>query len=1397
MEHSTIPACEATGPDGTRLLVRPHAASDSVADLARALDLPATTPLTIDARPTDPHERLAATGLRVGSAVTLSPAPSPKPSPDDRPARNPTTPAAAAVGVDIAVLGGPACQRWMRLAPGRHSVGRAPSASVRVDDPAVELHHAVLDVDADGSVTFTQLTGTFPASVDGRPCGPDHRLDIGCSVSLGTSRLAIGRPDGAGGPTAVTAPVSGSIVAAEGDPWRSVVRRGPAPPVDAQRAALEVPEPPGVHRPPPLTSLVGAGVAAAGAGVLAAVLGQMLFAVFAAVGAIASVATWAVGALAARRDRRRANAEYRASLATFELALREAHVDAERRHRARHHDLVDALDVIDGDGAGVWSRRCGPADVLWSSIGRGTCRWAPPIETDSRRRLSADLLVAVERSECLADVAVPLALESGAVVAFRGPASTTEALTRSVIVQLAADYGPADWQLQVITDDLGRWGWATWLPHARGSSSLVDANDPKAVAGAMGAYRGDAVDHRTVIVLDAPSLLSARTGPVRRRLERGHVSCIALVAPDASVPAAAGRILDVGATGGAVWAGDDASHWTTIDREIRVAGLSVATAEAAARRLAPLIDPEDHDDAGGVPTSVSLAELEPVGDQAASVIARRWRHAGSDPAPVARLGVSDDGVVDVDLVRDGPHGLVAGTTGSGKSELLRTLVVSLAAQSSPDHVTMILVDFKGGSTFDACERLPHTVGVVTDLDDGLAERVLVSLDAEVRRRERLLRAVGVDDLTTYRRAADVPLPRLVVVIDEFASLAKELPEFLGALVAVAQRGRSLGIHLLLATQRPAGVVTDDIRANTNLRIALRLHDRSDAEDVVGDGVPARFPAGAPGRAALRLGPDELVVFQTASTAGRVPRVAGRLQVEPVDMGFQPSGADFAVGEPATGELVEAAEPSVLDHVVDAIGAAAAIASTVPPHRPWIDALPDVVHPRDLDDDPTTTGLLDDPAGQCRRPLRWTPCDGNLLLVGAVGAGTTTACTAVVAAGARASPPEALHLYVIDAQGEAAWSAFDSLAHCGAVVRVSELERLTRLLARLAGELDRRATDGRREPSIVVAIDGYAAVRDALDDLAHVEAATRLDRVLRDGPAVGIVAAVTTDGSSSRGLAVPRSATWVFHVVDDGVARTAGLRGPVVGPGWPGRFRVVESGLEGHIVHDPEPLSDIATSDGGAIGPPPVSVLPEVVDADSFDTHVGSAVTHPRNDLPVELPIGIGADDLEPVRLVVPSGDHVFIGGGARTGRSTALRQVEVAWRCAHPGARAVHLDRHHAVETALTDDPPDGTPLLVVVDDAERVDDPQGTLARLVTQPGVTFAVAARLEAVRVAYGHWTRDVARGRCGLIMTSMGDVDGELLGATLPRRTPIPPRPGLAWAVDQAGHRLVQVAARMHT
>ena len=211
-----------------------------------------------------------------------------------------------------------------------------------------------------------------------------------------------------------------------------------------------------------------------------------------------------------------------------------------------------------------------------------------------------------------------------------------------------------------------------------------------------------------------------------------------------------------------------------------------------------------------------------------------WRVSPRDTR--VPLGVGTDGEpFVVDLAADGPHVLVAGTTGAGKSELLQTLVAGLAVGNRPDEMSFVLIDYKGGAAFRDCAELPHTVGMVTDLDGHLTERALRSLGAELRRREALLAGAGCTDLDEYIALASPTgdaLARLVLVVDEFATLAEELPDFVGGLVAIAQRGRSLGVHLVLATQRPGGVVSADIRANTSLRIALRVTDASESTDVV-------------------------------------------------------------------------------------------------------------------------------------------------------------------------------------------------------------------------------------------------------------------------------------------------------------------------------------------------------------------------------------------------------------------------------------------------------------------------------------------------------------------------------------------------------------------------------------
>ena len=366
-----------------------------------------------------------------------------------------------------------------------------------------------------------------------------------------------------------------------------------------------------------------------------------------------------------------------------------------------------------------------------------------------------------------------------------------------------------------------------------------------------------------------------------------------------------------------------------------------------ARRLARYVDGDQPDLDGRLPSSVRLAQLLEHDPADVDELLARWAASDGAAALAAPLGATEDGPLAVDLVADGPHALVAGTTGAGKSELLRTWVAGLAATVDPRQLNFVLVDYKGGAAFDVCSRLPHTVSVVTDLDESLAARALRCLEAELRRREARLREAGVDDLRRLpsTAAADRPggrLARLVVIVDEFAALAAELPDFVDSLVDVAQRGRSLGVHLILATQRPAGVVSERVRANVALRIAL--------QGAGSPGVPRRARRRRRGRPA----PPPAGPGGRALRPGRGPHHADRPRLRP-----RPAGSGS----------------SELAAIVAAARAAAARLGIGPPRSPWPPPLPDRLLLDELQADPADGGA-DLPVSTTRITRRGAPAHGT-------------------------------------------------------------------------------------------------------------------------------------------------------------------------------------------------------------------------------------------------------------------------------------------------------------------------------------------------------------------------------------------------------------------------------------
>ena len=711
-------------------------------------------------------------------------------------------------------------------------------------------------------------------------------------------------------------------------------------------------------------------------------------------------------------------------------------------------------------------------------------------------------------------------------------------------------------------------------------------------------------------------------------------------------------------------------------------------------------------------------------------------------------------------------------------------MASLAARCSPDHVCFVLVDYKGGATFDACAELPHTVGVVTDLDGRLAERALVSLEAELRRRERLLRSVGAVGLTDWRAVhGRPPLPRLVVVVDEFATLVAEVPGFVEALVAIAQRGRSLGVHLVLATQRPSGVVSEDIRANTNLRIALRAARRRRRARRRRARCPGRVRA--PGAGA----------HDAAARTGRARRLPGRARSSgPARRAADPGLHVVSDAPPVVDD--ETTDETELAVLVHSIRNAAALCDVQRPHQPWLPALPAHLG---VDDVPAgAVGLIDDPGEQRRLPLAWTPADGNLVVVGAVGSGTTTTLRSVLLAACVAAAPATLHVVVIDARGDPGLDDLATLDHCAGVVRPHERERLSRLLRRLSAELDsRRAAAAPGQPVVVVGVDGASALRTLLDDpLDHADADT-LARLVAEGPAVGIVSVLTAErpGAVPGVVLAACPVRWVMHLDDPVDGAVVGVPARLAPAPMPGRLVVAARGCEAQAV-DLAPL--LGRVPGGPGGPSPIGVLP---------TRVAGAALRPGRrsaDGTLELVVGTAFDTLDAAALHVPDGEHVLVAGPARAGRTTTLLRVAATWRDAHPSGllRVVAPrpspcwppDPFSTLDIALRD--VSRAPwALLIVDDAERVADPGDHLATLVAErrPGLLVVAAGRPDALRPLFGHWTAVVRRSRIGVLAAACADIDGDLVGELLPRRRPLPARPGLAWLVDGLGRRLVQVGS----
>ena len=577
-----------------------------------------------------------------------------------------------------------------------------------------------------------------------------------------------------------------------------------------------------------------------------------------------------------------------------------------------------------------------------------------------------------------------------------------------------------------------------------------------------------------------------------------------------------------------------------------------------ARRLAKMYVTENLT-GGDIPSKVSFFSLFGVSKVEELRIEERWAKNRSSESMRAAIGLKTGGrliYLDLHEKYHGPHGLIAGTTGSGKSEMLQSYILSMAMNYSPVEVNFFLIDYKGGGMAGLFGRLPHLCGSISNLSGGLISRALTSIKSENLRRQKLFSAHGVNHIESYSKLfyegrVDSPLPHLIIIIDEFAELKKEQPDFMKELISVAQVGRSLGVHLILATQKPAGTVSDNIWSNSRFRICLKVQDRQDSMEMIHRDDAARITQ--TGRGYLQVGNDELFeLFQSGwSGAPEEDNQADPVRIIgnnglPVS---KPSVKRSAVGnrsrQKSGGEgpnvLPARSQRSQLEAVVEHICDISEIGQIYPVRSLWMDPLPAALFLEDLCPSALETGeikekqadcsgmpaivvgMLDDPEEQRRDLLRFNPAEcGHSLVCGSTLSGKSTFLQTFVFSLMSKYIPEQMHLYIFDFGG-GSLQCFQRLPHLGGFAKSGQDEKLRRIMIRLSGELDRRQellqggnvhqyrdSRGKMLPIILILIDSYGDFQEKTGQVFE----KTIWRILKEGENCGLILFLSGRGLTS-------------------------------------------------------------------------------------------------------------------------------------------------------------------------------------------------------------------------------------------------------------------------------------------
>ncbi len=1217
------------------------------------------------------------------------------------------SPSAAAVAT-LRVITGPDAGKSLALPAGTSVIGRDRGVDLRLSDPLISKRHAKLNVTDmvevidDNSANGVQVDGEFVQRAVVRPTDEIRMGDTTMSVTL---HVAAGSASTHGGHT---------------------IDFNRSPRLDPKYPGIELvaPEPPQRPQPQrfPLIMMIAPILMGA---VMYAITKNALSIIFIALSPIMMVGSYFENRRVTTKAMQQSAADFRASLRDLAVQLQYA-CDLERTQRRKEHPSIDEIrEAVDRLAPLTWTRR--PEHESFGQVrlglgvqpSRNTVKM--PTTNNTIPELWRELHDVAGQYSTVDRVPVVATLRECGNVGVAGPSVASHPLAAAVVGQLVGVHSPAEMVLAAICtpSTLQRWDWLKWFPHAGSDHSPLPVEHLVASPNAT-----------TALIAAVEELIAARGAAKHNENEMQLPLVVVLVEDDAAVERA--RLVSIAETGPAqgvhvVWVAPSLERipaacrtYLEVDpntgegragfvqggigvERVELEPMDPTGSALLARRLAPVVDAgallEDQSD---LPRSISFLTLGGLElAESADDILEHWR--GSNSLPVdssaprlkrdntlrALVGQSSTDRFYLDLRTNGPHALVGGTTGAGKSEFLQSWIVGMAAAHSPTRVNFLFVDYKGGAAFADCVSLPHCVGLVTDLSPHLVRRALHSLNAELRRREHILNRKKAKDLLELerRRDPDTP-PSLVIIVDEFAALVQEVPEFVDGVVNVAQRGRSLGLHLILATQRPAGVIKENLRANTNLRVALRMADESDSDDVIGTKQAATFDPSIPGRGVAKTGPGRLTTFQAAYVGGQTSNVPPTPVIDVNEFRFG-LGIPWEAPEPVTSEPETPAGPNDIRRVVATIGAASTKASLPQATRPW---LPELVSTYRLEQLPTRRtdaelifGVIDRPEEQSQPTVGFVPDrDGNMAVFGTGGSGKSTMLRSLaIAAGFSSARGGPCHVYALDF-GSRGLAMLDALPHVGAVINADDTERTVRLLRHLRATIDERAeryakvsaatiqeyrdrANQPTEPRILLLVDNFGAFRLAYELGWQSRGFEMMESIAADGRSVGVHVVATADKAGvftaslnsviQSHLALRLTADMDFTIL--GVPTDIFSETTPPGRGFMdgSEVQVAVIGGEASVAKQAAAITKLV----GAMERAGVSVAPPIARLD--DRVLGSSLAMGPGDVPV---LGVWDETLQPITFQ-PEGVFV-VTGPPQSGKTTTVASMVTSLQRVRPDA---------------------------------------------------------------------------------------------------------------------------------